>query len=78
MGSIKPYYKRIPVLERNNNIYEYSFDQDQCEFREDLMALRLSSIQKSDYTIFQYYNDPEQYFPSYQTSPPNYPWLQNK
>lgn len=74
MGSVKPYYKRVPILEKNNNLYEYSFDQDQCEFREDLMALQLSKISRSNFGYFQFFNDQERYFPDYHPTKNNFPW----
>ena len=65
MGSVKPYYARIPVYKKNNSQLEYSFDQDQCEFREDLMALQLSKFNRSSFGAFQLFNDPKTYYPAY-------------
>lgn len=65
MGSVKPYYLRIPIFEKNNTNFEYTFDQDQCEFREDLMALQQQKINRSQFGAFQLYNDPKTYYPNY-------------
>jgi hypothetical protein len=65
MGSLKPYYTRVPLLAKNTALFEYTSDQDQCEFREDLMNLRSSKINTSDFNYFQAFNDPARYAPSY-------------
>jgi len=66
MGSVKPYYIRVPMFQKNNNLYEYSFDQDQCEFREDLIALQQQGSNTSNFGAYQWFNNPKQYYPSYQ------------
>ncbi|NDE15750.1 hypothetical protein EBZ80_12555 [bacterium] len=65
MGALRPYYTRVPLLAKNTNQFEYSFDQDQCAFREDLMNLQSSKINTSDFNYFQSFNSPGRYFPSY-------------
>lgn len=65
MGARKPYYLRVPIFKNNNNLYEYSFDQDQCEWREDLIALQQQKQNTSNFGAYQLYNDPKTYYPSY-------------
>jgi hypothetical protein len=65
MGAHKPYYLRVPIFDKNNSMYEYSFDQDQCEWREDLIALQSQKSNTSSFGAFQLYNDPERYYPMY-------------
>jgi len=76
MGSVKPYYKRIPVFEHNNlktnSTFEYSFLKDTSEFREDLTSLQNDKINRSDFGYFQLINDPSTYYPTYEPIP-NYP-----
>jgi hypothetical protein len=63
MGSIKPYYKRIPIFQNDKNNFQYSFDQDQCEFREDLIALQTGLWNRSSFENYQFYNNPQTYYP---------------
>lgn len=56
MGSIKPYYKRIPRFKNKSLIYDYSFDQDQCEFRENLIASQQDSLNTSNYGAYQLFS----------------------
>lgn len=64
MGGVRPYYLRTPIFEKNNFLYPYSFDQDQCEWREDLIALQQQKINSRQFGAFQFYNDPKTYYPS--------------
>lgn len=52
MGSLKAYYEKIPVLRRNTMLSEYSFDQDQMSFREDIMSRQQSLMDRTDYQKF--------------------------
>lgn len=52
MGSLKPYYDRRPILQHNAQLSEYSFDQDQMEFREDLMSKQSSLMDRTDWDKF--------------------------
>jgi hypothetical protein len=63
MGSIKPYYKRIPIFQSDRNCFEYSFDRDQCGFREDIMSKQSELINRSAFDTYQLFNDPSSYFP---------------
>jgi len=49
MGALKPQYDKIPLFTNQANIAEYSFDQDQMSFREDLMARQSRVINQSDF-----------------------------
>lgn len=62
MGSRKPYYQRVPMFKKQSALYDYSFDQDQCEFREDLIALQQSKTNQSDFK-YHLFSDPNQYYP---------------
>jgi len=52
MGALLPQYDRVPLFQNNTNVCEYSFDQDQMSFREDLIALQSRRIDKNDYDLF--------------------------
>lgn len=58
MGSLKPYYDRRPILQHNAQLSEYSFDQDQMEFREDLMSKQSSLMDRTDWDKFHGYSNP--------------------
>ena len=62
MGAYRPLYQKVPVFQNNRNVAQYTFDQDQMQFREDLMALQSRKINESDFAMFQLYNDPQTYF----------------
>lgn len=66
MGSHRPIYQRIPVYQNNRNEFEYTFDQDQIGFREDLMSLQSRKYNEEAFDTYQLFNNPEEYFPSYQ------------
>lgn len=55
MGSLKPYYEKQPILRRNVALSEYSFDQDQMSFREDLMSRQSSRMDRTDYAKFYHH-----------------------
>ena len=61
MDTNYPYYNKIPVFKNNRNISDYSFDQDQMFFREDLMALQSRLPNRSDYSMYNLFNDPSQF-----------------
>lgn len=55
MGSLKPYYDRQPILDRNTQLSEYSFDQDQMSFREDIMSKQASGMNRRSFEVFHKY-----------------------
>ena len=55
MGAWKPQYNRIPIARNNTNISEYSFDRDQMEFREDLIALQSNKMNQVDSEMYTHY-----------------------
>lgn len=64
MGAYLPVYQKIPVFQNNRNSFEYTFDQDQAQFREDIMALQSRQINRSDFQFYHLFQNPKQYFPS--------------
>jgi len=76
MGSIKPYYIRIPVFETNplkeNSLFEYSFLRDTSEFREDLTARQQQKYNTRNFGSFQLANNPSVYYPTFRNQS-NYP-----
>lgn len=62
MGALRPYYEKIPLTEKSNYFYEYSFDQDQINWREDLMSKQSEKQNSQKWDSFQYYNDPYKFF----------------
>jgi hypothetical protein len=73
MDNMLPYYLRVPVFNKNNSVYQYTFDQDQCEWREDLMAQQ--NMQNNGFSTYQFYNNPARYFPSYKyKTQGHFPW----
>lgn len=65
MGGIRPYYEKVPLTEKSNEIFEYSFDQDQLNWREDLMSKQQEKQNSRQWDIYQLFNDPETFFPNY-------------
>ena len=64
MGSRKPCYQRIPLCPSQKAFYDYSFDRDQCEFREDLMSRQQTKNLYSDFGAYHMLQDPyPNYFP---------------
>uniref|UniRef100_A0A6C0D014 Uncharacterized protein n=1 Tax=viral metagenome TaxID=1070528 RepID=A0A6C0D014_9ZZZZ len=53
MGSLKPYYLKHPLTENNSAYSDYTWDQDQLSFREDIMARQSQVFDKRRYTAFQ-------------------------
>lgn len=56
MGAYLPQYNRIPIFQKNQENAMYSFDQDQMEFREDLMSFQTRKINESDYSYYHDFN----------------------
>jgi hypothetical protein len=52
MGSMKPQYIRQPSTNNNRFTSEYSFDQDQMEFREDLISKQMAIMNQRDPNIW--------------------------
>ena len=52
MGSLKPQYDRVPLFKNNQNISDYTFDQDQISFREDMIARLQRTMNQTDYQAF--------------------------
>ena len=52
MGGLGAQYDRVPLFKNNNNVVEYSFDQDQMAFREDIMSRQTRLWNKNDYGQF--------------------------
>jgi hypothetical protein len=53
MGSLKPYYLKGPVSQNKSMYSDYTWDQDQLSFREDIMARQADTRNKTRYTAFQ-------------------------
>lgn len=52
MGALKPQYDRVPLFKNNQNISDYTFDQDQISFREDMITRLQRKMNQTDYQIF--------------------------
>lgn len=52
MGSLKPQYDRVPLFKNNQNISDYTFDQDQISFREDMITHLQRTMNQTDYQLF--------------------------
>lgn len=52
MGSLKPQYDRVPLFQNNQNISDYTFDQDQISFREDMITRLQRTMNQTDYQVF--------------------------
>lgn len=61
MGGLTPVYQKVPVFKNNRNLSAYTSDQDQMQFREDLMALQSRKINQSDYLFYNLYRNPDQF-----------------
>jgi len=55
MGQTSTIYERIPIPSEKEKSSPYSFDRDQMEFREDLIALQSQKMYKNSYDSFQFY-----------------------
>lgn len=76
MGALKPQYDRVPLYQNNTSVAEYSFDQDQMSFREDLISRQSRLMNQSDYVMYT------AHFPSSSinttptfSSSPSYPYV---
>jgi hypothetical protein len=52
MGGLKPQYDRVPMYKDNRNIADYTFDQDQIGFREDMIERLQRKMNQNDYQLF--------------------------
>lgn len=52
MGSLKPQYQRIPIT-NSAYISDYTSDQDQISFREDIMARQMRSMNQRNYSLLE-------------------------
>lgn len=52
MGAVKPEYNRRPIMKRASYISDYTFDQDQIGFREDIMSLQSRKRDQQDFQKF--------------------------
>lgn len=52
MGAYLPQYNRVPIFQKNRQSSLYSYDQDQMQYREDLMSLQSRKINQSDYSFY--------------------------
>lgn len=59
MGALKPQYDRVPLYKNNQNISDYTFDQDQISFREDMITRLQRTMNQSDYQLFAGHFIPE-------------------
>ena len=57
MGMKYPVYNREPIFKNNRNIFNYTFDQDQCGFREDLMSLQSRKMNQNDYGMYNLFKN---------------------
>jgi hypothetical protein len=62
MGGLRPYYEKIPLFQHNNFLSEYTFDQDQMQFREDLMSKQQQKINSQKWDTYQLFHRPDKYF----------------
>lgn len=62
MGTNYAYYNKIPAFQNNRNIVQYSFDQDQLGFREDLSSIQSRKMNQTSYGSLRVYSNPEKYF----------------
>lgn len=57
MGASQTIYERIPIFKNNRNTSDYTFDQDQMEFREDLMSKQSQLMNKNAYGTYSLYKN---------------------
>lgn len=50
-------YTLEPMFEKNNNIFPYSFDQDQAKFREDIMSRQSRNMNKNSYASYYFFEN---------------------
>lgn len=52
MGALKPQYDRVNLYKNNQNMSDYTFDQDQIGFREDMIERLQRTMNQSDYQLY--------------------------
>lgn len=52
MGALKPQYDRVSLYKNNQNISDYTFDQDQIGFREDMIERLQRTMNQTDYQLY--------------------------
>lgn len=52
MGSRKPYYLRSPLSSSPRYLSNYTFDQDQMSFREDIMSRQSERMNRTDIQLY--------------------------
>jgi len=57
MGAFRPVYQKIPVYQNQRNSSLYTFDQDQMQFREDLMSLQSRKRNSHDAQMYRFFRD---------------------
>lgn len=55
MGQTSTIYQRIPIPNEIEKSSAYRFDQDQMEFREDLISLQSQKMNKNNYEAYHFY-----------------------
>jgi len=69
MGSIKPQYIRNPIT-NSKYISDYSFDQDQISFREDIMSYQMRIPNQQDFS--KYYGSSSSFSLASSSSPTSF------
>jgi hypothetical protein len=57
MGVKYPVYNREPIFKNNRNLFNYTFDQDQCGFREDIMSIQSRTINQNSYGTYNLFKN---------------------
>jgi hypothetical protein len=57
MESKPTIYVKRRMFEKNNNLFPYTFDQDQIQFREDIMSRQSRNNNKNSYDLYQKFKD---------------------
>lgn len=52
MGGLKVQYDKIPLFKNQENISEYTFDQDQMSFREDITSRLSRKMNQNDFNMY--------------------------
>lgn len=52
MGALKPQYDRVALFKDNRNLSDYTSDQDQMGFREDMIERLQRKMNQNDYQLF--------------------------
>jgi hypothetical protein len=50
-------YLLEPLFQKNNNLFPYSFDQDQVKFREDIMSRQTRNMNKNSYQSYYFFKE---------------------